>query len=127
MKLNHAQRAHLIAKLTAAVEERIKNIMASEGLLFTVTIPCAVDVTASTWRSESVSLDATVPDDWEKHLSPIQKELLEASREMNRIYGSRQATKTQIINEFTEALLFADGGLEEANGMIAAFLEKMQG
>lgn len=128
MKLNHAQRTHLINKFSTEANAIAAKQKDPAGLLFEITMPCKVKVTIPSWSgSVSPIISAINPahKQLEKLLSPAQKRTLQLAVAAKQAYNTRHAKVESLIEGFKEQLLFADGGLDEANALIKTFLAKL--
>lgn len=127
MKLNHAQRSHLIAKFSAGVKALIAKQKDPAGQLFEVTMPCKVKVSIDSWQDSIPLINATNPSQQQlqRFLTPAQKRVLQLAVAAKHAYNTRRQRGEALIGEFKEQLLFADGGLDEANALIKTFLAKL--
>lgn len=129
MKLNHAQRTHLINKFSTEADAIAAKLKDPVGPLFEITMPCKVKVSIASWYSSTVTpnISAVSPTQkaMEKLLTPAQKRALQQAVAAKQAYNTRYAKGELLIEDFKEQLLFADGGLDEANALIKTFLAKL--
>jgi hypothetical protein len=129
MKLNHAQRTHLINKFSTEAKAIAAKQKDPAGPLFEITMPCEVKVSIASWYSSTVTpgVSVTRPTQkaLEKLITPAQKRALQQAVAAKQAYNNRHAKVESLIEDFKEQLLFADGGLDEANALIKAFLAKL--
>ena len=124
MKLNHAQRKHLTAKLNDALQIQLGK-MREPSFTFSATMPCKVTIRTAAWSNRNISTSSAVPAVWRSKLTVAQRAALAKAEKLMAAYVSRRERKNAIVAEFEETLLFADGGLDEAKALLAKFVAKL--
>lgn len=128
MKLNHAQRTHLVKKLSTEARSLVAKMKDPAGPVFEIIIPCKVEVGISLGvYGDCPTIYAVDPTQkqLDKLLTPNQKRALATAVAAKKAYNAQHAKIKSMVEDFKEQLLFADGGLDEANALIKTFLAKI--